>query len=207
MKSSGPVVLNERPVQFRGSKLARWCLKWAGWTLDFDGMPARQGVIVVYPHTSNWDFILGIFAKWAMGMPANFWGKDSLFRVPLLGQWLSWLGGVPVNRSSPRGMVGDMVDRMQRAKAGDRFQWLVLAPEGTRSLTAGWRSGFYRVACGAEVPLGLAYLDYGRRRVGMDTYLQLSGDRALDMHLVAERLAGVQGCEPERASPVQLNEL
>ena len=89
----GPVELKDRPVQLQGSRLALWCLNRAGWQLDFDGLPARQGVIAVYPHTSNWDFIVGIFAKWAMGLNVTIWGKDSLFRIPLFGPWLRWMGG------------------------------------------------------------------------------------------------------------------
>ena len=66
------------PVQFKGSALARWMLARMGWTVQFEGLPSLQGVIAVYPHTSNWDFIVGIVAKWAIGIPAYFWAKDSL---------------------------------------------------------------------------------------------------------------------------------
>ena len=148
--------IHERTVHFQGSSLASWMLKRLGWTLDFGGLPGRQGVMVVYPHTSNVDFPIGLLAKWAMGLPANFWGKDSLFRIPLFGAWLKWLGGVPVNRSAPGGLVEQAVEHLQRCVAQDSYAWLVVAPEGTRSLTPGWRSGFYRVAHQAGVPLGLA---------------------------------------------------
>jgi 1-acyl-sn-glycerol-3-phosphate acyltransferase len=201
-----PAVLTQRPVQLAGSALARACLRLAGWTLQFDGLPGKQGVIAVYPHTSNWDFVLGIFAKWAMGIPATFWGKESLFRVPLLGRWMRWLGGVPVDRTSPRGIVADMVERMNQARTEDRFLWLALAPEGTRSLKPGWRSGFYQVACGAGVPLALAHLDFGHKRVGITAFLQLSGDREADMRAIAAQLESVRGSRPELASPIQLRE-
>ena len=191
-------------MQFKGSRLARWCLERAGWQLDFDGLPARQGVIAVYPHTSNWDFIVGIFAKWAMGIRVTIWGKDSLFRIPLFGPWLRWMGGVPVNRSAPGGIVADMAQRMRQARDRDEFMWLVVAPEGTRSLGPGWRSGFYRVALGAEVPLALAYLDFGRRRVGVHSCLQLCGNAALDMAEIERRMAPVRGCRPEKAAPITL---
>ena len=129
------------PVQFKGSVLARWVLRLFGWTLQFDGLPSRQGVLVFYPHTSNWDFVLAMLAKSAIGMPARFWAKDSLFRIPLFGAWLRWLGGVPVMRHSKRGTVGEVVDRMAESRQRYEFFWLALAPEGTRSRADGWRSG------------------------------------------------------------------
>lgn len=202
--NSGPQELRERPVQFQGSRLALWCLERAGWQLDFDGLPARQGVIAVYPHTSNWDFIVGIFAKWAMGIRVTIWGKDSLFRIPLFGPWLRWMGGVPVNRSAPGGIVADMTRQMREARERDEFMWLVVAPEGTRSLGPGWRSGFYRVAVGAEVPLALAHLDFGRRRVGVHSCIRLSGDPDLDFAEIERRLGSATGCRPEKAAPIKL---
>jgi 1-acyl-sn-glycerol-3-phosphate acyltransferase len=199
-----PQELPERPVQLHGSRLARAALRLAGWRLDFDGLPARQGVLVVYPHTSNWDFIVGILAKWAIGIPVVFWGKDALFRVPLFGPWLRWLGGVPVDRRARHGMVADMVRRMGEARAGDAFFWLALAPEGTRSWAPRWRSGFYQVALGAAVPLALAHLDYGRRRVGIHSCLRLCGDETADLAEIDRRLGTARGCRPDQASPIRL---
>jgi 1-acyl-sn-glycerol-3-phosphate acyltransferase len=200
----GPALMTLRPLQLHGSPLARVCLRLAGWRLEFDGLPARQGVIAVYPHTSNWDFVVGVLAKWAIGIPVTFWGKDTLFRVPLFGRWLRWIGGVPVDRRSPRGVVADMVQRMRAAREEQRFLWLAVAPEGTRSRSAGWRSGFYQVAVGAGVPVGLAHLDFGRRRVGVTAFFQFTGNPASDMRAVARHLEAVRGLRHERASPVQL---
>jgi hypothetical protein len=199
-----PLELDERPVQLRGSRLALALLRLAGWQLDFNGLPARQGVLVVYPHTSNWDFPVGMLAKWAMGFPANFWGKDSLFRIPLFGRWLSWIGGVPVDRAAPGGIVPDMVQRLRAARERDDFYWLVLAPEGTRAWRPAWRSGFYRVTVGADVPLGLAHIDYARRRVGVHSCLRLSGEVEADMAEIARRLGPARGYRPEQASPILL---
>jgi 1-acyl-sn-glycerol-3-phosphate acyltransferase len=199
-----PQLLKERPVQLHGSRVAHTLLRLAGWRLDFDGLPAQQGVIAVYPHTSNWDFVLGIFAKWAIGVSVVFWGKDSLFRVPLFGRWLRWLGGVPVDRASARGVVGDMVSRMQEAREQSRFCWLALSPEGTRSLTQGWRSGFYNVCLGADVPLALAHLDYATHRVGVATCLRLSGNRSADMAAIEQHIGWSRGYRPELAAPIRL---
>lgn len=197
-------VLGGRSVQLRGSRLARALLALGGWRVRFDGLPARQGVVIVYPHTSNWDFVVGLLAKWAIGFPLSFWGKDSLFRVPLFGRWLRWVGGVPVDRSSARGVVGDMVTRMVEARGRDEFLWLALAPEGTRSYRDHWRSGFYQVALGAGVPLGLAYLDYAARTVGVDRFIRLSGDEQADMAAIADHLGHRRGLRPQLAAPIRL---
>jgi len=133
-------------VQLRGSAAAAWLLRLAGWRVVFDGLPARQGVVIVYPHTSNWDFVVGVLAKWSIGIPVIFWGKASLFRVPLFGRWLGWLGGVPVEREAAQGAVAAMAQRLLRARERDAFLWLALAPEGTRRPGDGVRSGFYHVA-------------------------------------------------------------
>ena len=110
------------PVQFQGSAVARWLLRRMGWRVDFQGLPGLQGVLAVYPHTSNWDFVVLLIVKWAIGIPVRFWGKDSLFRFPVFGHWMRYLGGVPVERTSAKGVVGDTVAHIQAAR------------------TSGWRS-------------------------------------------------------------------
>ncbi len=197
-------LITDRSVQPKGSVLALWILRRLGWTLDFGGLPGRQGVMVVYPHTSNLDFPIGLLAKWAMGMQANFWGKDSLFRIPVFGRWLKWVGGVPVNRSAPGGLVEQAAEHLRRCRAEGAYAWLVVAPEGTRKLTAGWRSGFYRVAHQAEVPLGLATIDFGRKHISVAQFVQLSGQADSDMAHIDTLLGQPQGYHPANASPVRL---
>jgi 1-acyl-sn-glycerol-3-phosphate acyltransferase len=199
-----PTELTGRPVQLRGSAVARTLLRMGGWRLLFDGLPAAQGVAIVYPHTSNWDFLLGLLAKWGIGMPVTFWGKESLFRIPVLGRWMRWLGGVPVDRSRSHGIVAAMADTLRSARADGRFLWLALSPEGTRAATDGWRSGFYHVAVAAQVPLGLVCFDYARREVGFRRFLQLSGDVAADMAAIAQGFGTVAGHTPPRAAPIRL---
>ena len=198
-----PVEVTGRPVQLQGSTLARGLLRLGGWQVRFDGLPARQGVAIVYPHTSNWDFVVGILAKWSIGIPVTFWGKDSLFRVPLFGRWLRWIGGVPVDRSSPQGIVGQMAGALCSAREEGRFLWLALAPEGTRRLGAAWRSGFYHVALQAQVPLGLVTLDYGRRELAIEHFLMLGGDIAADTAAVARGFAATTGRHAELAAPIR----
>jgi 1-acyl-sn-glycerol-3-phosphate acyltransferase len=174
-----------------------------GWSMRFEGLPARQGVIIVYPHTSNWDFPLGLLAKWAAGLQFAFWGKDSLFRIPLLGSYMRYLGGIPVDRSSPHGVVGAMVREFEQARREDRYLWLVLSPEGTRALRPGWRSGFYHLAVQAKVPLGVAYIDYRLKQVGVETFVELSGDSDADLDFIRSCVQGRTGKRPGLASPIR----
>lgn len=204
--ADAPRTIAERPVQLRGSAVARRLLRLAGWHVAFDGLPARQGVVIVYPHTSNWDFIVGVLAKWSIGIPVAFWGKASLFRVPLFGRWLRWLGGVPVERSSSQGAVAAMAQRLVQARASDQFMWLALAPEGTRRRGDGLRSGFYHVAVQAQVPLGLAGLDFARREVALVDFLHLCGDAQADVAAIAARLGHHRGRRPEWAAPIRLKD-
>jgi 1-acyl-sn-glycerol-3-phosphate acyltransferase len=190
-------------VRFQGSRLASALLGLGGWRVRQDGFPARQGVAIVYPHTSNWDFVVMVLAKWTIGIQVRFWGKDTLFDVPLFGRWLRWLGGMPIDRRSPRGAVGEMVHHLRQARERDDFMWLALSPEGTRRHTPGWRSGFYQVATGADVPVALVALDYSRREVRVTDFVQLGGDAAADYAHIAAVYAGAIGLHAAQASPVQ----
>jgi len=200
---AAPVELTDRSAQWPGSRLARGVLRLLGWKLQWNGLPGRQGVIVVYPHTSNWDFVFAMLAKWGAGFPVTFWGKDTLFRVPLFGRWLRYLGGIPVDRASSRGVVAQMADRLRQARGDGSTMWLALSPEGTRSRVDGWRSGFYQVAMQARVPVCLAYLDYARREVGFDSCWMLSGDRERDIACIAARLGHRRGRRPELGSEIR----
>lgn len=180
------------------SRLAVRILRAFGWRVVFPPPPPKA-VVVLYPHTSNWDFIIGILTRAAIDLPAHWGGKDTLFRGPL-GPLFRALGGIPVNRRERTGFVTQMAAAFDTQ---DRF-YLVLAPEGTRSLTPGWKSGFYRIALEAGVPLALAFIDYARREAGIAEYLTLSGDEAADMARIAASLQGRRGRRPELASPVRL---
>ncbi len=170
-----------------------------GWTcIDVPDRPPRA-VLAVYPHTSNWDFPIGLLASTALGLDAHWVGKDTLFRWPF-GGLMRWLGGVPVDRNAPAGFVHDIADGIRRHQ---RFI-LAIAPEGTRSLRPGWKSGFYRIARAADVPVLVGTIDYGRRRTGLLASVVLSGDEAADMAKIAECLRDCRGRRPELASPIRL---
>lgn len=189
-----------------GSALARRILSLLGWRLEFEGLPALQGVIVVYPHTSNWDFPVGLLAKWGMGLRVKFWGKHTLFRIPLLGAFLRWVGGVPVDKTAAHGAVEQMADAFAKKRQAGQYFWLALAPEGTRSWRPAWRSGFYRLTLKAQVPLMVASIDYGSKRIRLMDGMNLTGRVVEDMDCIAKMLEGSRGLRAEQASPIRLQE-
>jgi 1-acyl-sn-glycerol-3-phosphate acyltransferase len=191
-------------IRDRGNAAARLVLRLIGWTVCYDGTPPGCGVIVAYPHTSNWDFVVGILAKWAIGIPLAYLGKHSLFRLPVLGRLMRWWGGIPVDRSNTNGVIAEMTARFQAAaQRGERW-WLAIAPEGTRKKQDHWRSGFYHIALAAQVPIGLAYFNFANREIGVTTFLLPSGDAEADLRQFADWYADhASGRHPDQAAPVR----
>ncbi len=178
---------------------ARLILKLFGWKLlDMPQLPAKA-VVIAYPHTSNWDFPVTLLALAALPYGAQWVAKDTLFRGPL-GPLMRMLGGVAVNRRERTGFVERVADEFRRR---DSFH-LIIATEGTRRLQAGWKSGFYRIARAAEVPVIVAVVDYGKREVGLLSCITLSGDEAADMAAIAACYEGRTGYHHENASPIRL---
>lgn len=178
--------------------IARVLLRLLGWTLIAPPERPARAVLIGYPHTSNWDGVYALLTRFALDLPTHWVGKHSLFRGPL-AHLMRRLGGIPINRSTRNGFVAEMAD--QFAKRPEFL--LVIAPEGTRSLTGGWKSGFYRIALAAEVPVALAFIDYPRRETGILAYLNLTGDPATDIATIAAHYQGRQGKHPELASPIR----
>ena len=191
------------PVQFKGSAIARKLLHLFGWHYVFSGLPSQQGVIIGYPHTSNWDFIVMVMVKWATGLQVQFLAKKSLFHFPLFGPWLRKLGGIPIDRSAQHGVVGNMLSLLAQAKQEGTYLWLALSPEGTRKLTQGWRSGFYQVALQADVPLCAVRIDYGQKIVDFSRCLRLIGNEGTDYIDLAKAFEGVRGFHANQAAPIQ----
>lgn len=178
-------------------RLARAWLRLWGWRVEAPALPDKA-VIVFYPHTTNWDFFIGIVARSALGLTARWVAKDVIFRWPVAGL-LRGLGGIPVNRRKSTGFVRQIEEAFA---AADHFH-LVIAPEGTRSLTPGWKSGFYHVARAAKVPVGLGFIDFPSKRVGILGFVELSGDEQQDMARLAEAYNGLKGKYPALQAPVQ----
>ncbi len=152
-------------------------------------------VMIGAPHTSNWDFPITIAALSIMGVKVNYLAKKELFRFPL-GIIMRGLGGIPVDRSRSTGMVDAMIGEFGKH---DRLVLLV-PPEGTRGYVKEWKSGFYRVAAGAGVPIVLAYLDYGRKEAGLEKAFYPTGDYEKDLPLIQGFYRTVQARFPEHSS-------
>lgn len=178
---------------------ARFILKLLGWRLlDLPQRPAKA-VVIAYPHTSNWDFPVTLLALAALPYGAQWVGKDSMFRG-ILGPIMRALGGVEVNRRERTGFVERVADEFRQR---DSFH-LIMATEGTRSLRPGWKSGFYRIALAAKVPVIMATVDYGKREVGLLASIELAGDETTDMARIATCYEGRTGYHHENASPIRL---
>jgi 1-acyl-sn-glycerol-3-phosphate acyltransferase len=189
------------PVPTRLARLAARVLRLVGWQVVLARPVPKRCVIVFYPHTSNWDFPLGLLAKWMVGIHFRWVGKDTLFDTPLKPLFLRW-GGIPVNRRIRTGFIEQMTAEFARHA---EFP-LVITPEGTRSRTGHWKSGFYHLARAAGVPIGLAFIDYPRRHVGIGGYVDLTGDVAADMAAIATFYADKTGRHPEQQGPIRLRE-
>lgn len=193
---------DHRPAsEARATLLQRICLgllRLFGWRCVVEPLPGPKGVIIVYPHTSNWDFILGVLYRFGTGMRANWMGKDTLFRWPLRRLFLR-MGGVPINRRQATGFIEAALEQY----AGSDWLWLALAPEGTRSPTDHLKSGFYQIALGANVPCGLGYIDYATRTLGIERYVRFTGDMERDLEMLREFYAPRRGRYPEGASEIR----
>ena len=184
-------------------RLALRLLALFGWHVHFAPLPGPRGVVIVYPHTSNWDFPIGILAKWAIGVPIRWLGKEALFSGTcglLLGRLFRHMGGEPIERNASTGAI----ERLGQHIRDSDWYWLALAPEGTRNYRPHWRSGFYHIAMAAKVPLAIAYIDYATRVVGVVDHVDLTGDIERDMERIRAAYAGYQGLRPEMAAPITL---
>jgi 1-acyl-sn-glycerol-3-phosphate acyltransferase len=182
-------------------RFARTVLRALGWRLEYVEPPGPQGILIVYPHTSNWDFVIGLLAKWAIGLPLRFVGKESLFRGftgATLGRLMRLWGGRPVDRHRASGAVEQLAQLMR----SEPWCWLALSPEGTRKFQDHLRSGFYHLALSTQVPVGLAFIDYGRKSIGVRDYVRMSGDVAADLELLRRAYRDTQGLHPERSSTI-----
>lgn len=176
-------------------RIARRVLKMLGWKLvnDNDQMP-DQYVIIVIPHTTNWDFPLGLLARAAIGEEVAFVGKDSLFQGPL-GLVMRWLNGYPVDRSKRNNYVDAVADMFQTYPS---FK-LCIAPEGTRKKVTELKTGFYYIALKAKVPLILCRFDAGRHVIDFSKPFYLSGDKEKDFAFLRAHYEGVRGLRSENS--------
>ena len=184
-----------------GQWLATKLLAWLGWQAVLEPALGKKMVAVGYPHTSNADFVPVLLWAWATGSKMNWIGKQELFRG-LMRPLMLGLGGIPVNRGTTRNFV-DAVAELIREREEIT---LIIAAEGTRSRAEYWRTGFYYMALEAGVPIGLGFIDWGKRRLGIGGYLTPSGDIQQDFEVLKAFYADVHGKDSSKQGPVALKE-
>lgn len=181
------------------ARASRALLRLVGWRCVYAPVPGPKGVFMVYPHTSNWDFPIGVLFRQAAGIKAQWMGKASLFSGPL-GPLMRALGGLAIDRTAAHGVTAEIIDTYRRRTS----LWLAITPEGTRGKAHHLKSGFYRIAVGANVPCGLAFIDYATRTVGVDTYVTFTGDEAQDLAILRDYYATRRGRHPALEGAIRL---
>jgi 1-acyl-sn-glycerol-3-phosphate acyltransferase len=172
--------------------LGRLVLRRLGWRIEGDVPDVPRCVAIVAPHTSNWDFVIGIAALLALGLRGRWLGKHSVFRPPLR-RLLRWAGGIPVDRGNPEGVAEQAVASLREV---DPF-FLALAPEGTRKRVERWKTGFYRIAHGAGVPIWPVSLDYRSRVFRLHPLFSPTGDFEADVARLRQLYTAVMARHPE----------
>ncbi len=180
------------PLLRFGSKL---CLRLLGWRLHgVIPQSMKKAVIIAAPHTSNWDLPYSLMAGFGLGLQAHWLGKAGLFEFPFKGV-MRWLGGIGVDRSRPGQLVSAAVDCFRQTE-GPLF--LMIPPEGTRSKVREWKTGFYYIAQGAQVPIVLAYMDHATKEAGIGPCLEVTGDIDVDMATLKAFYAPIRGLKPDQ---------
>ncbi len=179
--------------------ISRVILKILGWQLDLQLPQAKKYVLIGYPHTSNWDFIFGMLAKWAMGMPLNWVAKRNMFWGPFRPLFIA-MGGVPIDRAKTAGFIQKNIELFN-----SREQFVLgLMPEGTRAKTHTVKTGFYHIASGANVPIALGYLDYQNKKLGVGKVIQPTGDIDKDFQIIKIFYQNIKGCHPENQGELEI---
>ena len=159
-----------------GRAVGRSVMWAAGWSFAGSVPDVAKAVLIVAPHTSNWDFVIGAAGMLALDLDLRFLGKHTLFKGPM-GVLMRVLGGIPLDREHSSGVVDEMADRI---KSSDHLL-LALAPEGTRGEVTRWKTGFHGIARAAEVPILAVTLDYGRRQIRFREVFMPSQDVEADV--------------------------
>ena len=174
-------------------QFGRFLLRLVGWKIVGELPKDKKYVIVVAPHTSNWDFIYGLFGRFAVGVKINFLAKIQLFFFPL-GLFLKAVGGVPVDRSKKNKTVDQVVELF---RSHDEFV-LAITPEGTRSSVNRWKEGFYHIACQAKLPIVMIGPDYSTREIRIREPFQPSGDIDTDFPKILDFFRTIKGRYPKK---------
>jgi hypothetical protein len=181
--------------------LAKRWLKMTGWSSESAPPPVPKAVVVSYPHTTNWDLAYALAVSRVHGIRVRWIGKHTLFRFPI-GGLMRWLGGVPVDRSRNNNLVAAAAEMLRQS---DNL-YLLIPPEGTRSKSTHWRTGFYHIAREAGVPILLGYLDYPNKKGGFGEVFSPSGDLRADMEHFRQYYSDKHGLYLEKEGPIALKD-
>ena len=175
-------------------RLFVWLFKIQGWKIDAN-LPAghEKCVVIAAPHTSNWDFLYSLAVFFKLKIPVRFLAKKELFVWPIKGL-LKNMGGIAVQRSKKSNLVDDIIAMFSHEKE----LMLMIPAEGTRSSVARWKTGFYHVALGANVPVLLGYLDYDKKIAGFGPLLQMTGNPVTDAGMIKDFYRNIKGKHPEK---------
>ena len=181
--------------------LARFFMTLIGWQVTGRLPVDKKFVLIGAPHTSNWDFVLGLSTMFIFRVKPRWLGKEALFRWPL-GIFLRALGGVAIDRQHPHGVVGQMANALKEA---DQLV-IMLAPSGTRKKMPNWKSGFYHIAHQANVPIVCGSLDFKNKQARLGLSLLPTGDIKKDMDKIRKYYEDSKAKYPEMTAPVRLAE-
>ncbi|WP_300459762.1 lysophospholipid acyltransferase family protein [Desulfobacula sp.] len=171
-----PTLLNNRLLEPIFYWFASASLYILGWKTSGKIPDMKKFVLIAAPHSSNWDFVFFLLIIFKLKFPVHWMAKNTMFRWPFHGL-LKRLGGIPVDRSEK----GHMVQTMTNAFEKSEELILTIAPSGTRGKTMKWKTGFYHIACQANVPIVLGFIDYQQKKVGIGPVFFPSGDVNADM--------------------------
>jgi 1-acyl-sn-glycerol-3-phosphate acyltransferase len=190
----------DTPVITLVARLLAWgFLKVNGWQKEGEPPDVPKFVLIGAPHTSAWDLPFVLSLAFAYRVKIFFMMKDSMFRWPL-GGFFRWLGGIPIDRSQPHGMVAQTIEVFNR----NERMVICIPPEGTRRKVRTWKTGFYYIAHGAGIPIVLGFMDFKRKRGGVGPTLIPTGDIQADMKVLREFYATVTGKHPELSIPPEV---
>ena len=205
MERKGSKIVSRRqiPHKYRASRpkivqwIARWFLRLFGWKVD-GFIPPLEGkenlIIIAGPHTSNWDGVFGFAAILGLDAKITFFGKHSLFTKPILGKFLKYMGGIPVDKTKPgSGLTDVAIQNMKKLNSS----LIAMSPEGTRAKTEKLKSGFLRIAKAVEGQIFLGAFDFGNKRILLDKFYKPSGDNEEDLLWVRNYFLQFQAKRPE----------
>ena len=202
-KSNKIVSRTQIPFKYRASRpkivqwLARWFLRVFGWKVEGLVPPVAGNqnlVLIAGPHTSNWDGVFGFAAILGLDAKITFFGKNTLFNKPVLGRFLKYMGGIPVDKSKPgRGLTDVAIENMKKLNGS----LIAMSPEGTRAKTEKMRSGFLRIAKAVEGQIFLGAFDFANKRIVLDKFYNPSGNNEQDLKWVRNYFMQFQAKHPQ----------